>query len=118
MWAFLTALFRAITGISKVAEKAIPSEKIQEENHARKKHRKTSRELILIYDREFRRLKDHWEIDIATDINFVHNDMEDDQRTELIELLTDRIDVYRIKRPIRFRKWIQQQRLLNQNKQR
>lgn len=97
--AFLSQLFLFAT-------KVVPDDKIREEAQQIRKQRVTSEELIRIYDREFRRLKNHTEINIATDVSFADHNLPDDQRAELINLLTARILEYRKKFPLIFRKWL------------
>jgi hypothetical protein len=106
MPAWLVALFEAIKGAMQLATKAIPSDKIREENQQIKIPRLQQNQKIAIYDREYRRLKDHTEIAIPLDVNFVDDNLNPEDKKELIELLTHRIIAYRKKHPIIFKKWL------------
>lgn len=111
MLEFLTALAKVLSSIFGLAEKAIPSDAIREDKHQIRKPRLEQKEKIRIYDREFRRLKDHPEIPIALDLSFVNDNLDEDDRKELEELLVKRITEYRLKHPIIFRKWLKQNKL-------
>lgn len=115
MW--LLEMFKALGAMFSFGEKIIPSDKIREDNHDMAKPRLESGEVIKIYDREFRRLKDHVEINIVTDVNFVDDKMPDDQRKELIELLTDRVYEYRKNHPVMFHKFLNTDEFINWNYQ-
>lgn len=104
----LRALFEMITGASKVAEKAIAPDEIRIKNHEIAIPRLEAKEKIRIYDVAFRRLKNHPEIDIATDVAFNYDHLNPDDQSELIEMLNDRVTEYRKNRPILFRKWLKQ----------
>ena len=104
--ALLKALLDSITGVSKAVEVRTKPHEVQISEHEIKKKKLTANQMISIYDKDYIRLRDHWEIDIATDVNFVHDDMDEEDRRELIELLTNRITRYRKRFPIRFKKWL------------
>lgn len=91
--------------------KAIPSDKIREDRHELKKPRLAQKEKIIIFDREFRRLKNHPEIPIELNIEYVADNLNEEDQQELIALLTARITEYRKKRPVIFRKWLKEQNL-------
>ena len=103
MW--LKTLLEAIIAMFGTITKLTPSDAIREDNQRRLRIRRDSAEMIRIYDREFRRLKYHTEIDISTDVKFSDDNLPDDQEKELIELLTARVKEYRHNHPIIFRKW-------------
>lgn len=107
MWPFLKAIFDALTAGFNFGSKVAPTDKMKEQKQDAAMPRIESHEMIRIYDREYRRLKDHEEIDIATDVNLIDDKMPDDQKAELIKNLTDRIFKYREEHPIRFKKWLQ-----------
>lgn len=108
---WITAIAEAIKAIFGFAVRVTPSEKVQDDLHEIRKPRLEQKQKIAIYDREFRRLKDHTEIDIALDVDFVDENLNEEDKKELIELLTKRITEYRLKHPIIFRKWIKQNNL-------
>ena len=101
----ITAIANAIAALFGFATKAVNPDEVRIDNHKIAKPRLEEREKIAIYDREFRRLKDHTEINIATDLNFVDDNLNEDKK-ELLELLTARITKYRQEHPIIFSKWL------------
>lgn len=107
----IIAIAEAIKALFGFASKVTPSEEVQDDLHKIKKPRLEQREKIKIYDREYRRLKNHTEINIATDIEFVDDNLNDEDKKELIELLTNRITKYRLRNPILFNKWLKQNNL-------
>ena len=102
----ISAISAAVGKMFGFAEKVIPSDKIRESNHERLKIRREESEIIKIYDRQYRRIKDHPEIDITTDVRLVCDNLPDDQEAALIELLTSRIKAYRHRHPILFKDWV------------
>lgn len=111
MW--LIELFKSFGSLFNMVGKAIPSDKIREDNNALRKPRKEGKEMIEIYNREYIRLVSHPEINIATDVNFVDDNLPDDQKAELIEDLTNRIFEHRKNHPIIFREFLQTATFLN-----
>lgn len=109
---WLVAMAEAIKAIFGFASKVVPSEKVQDNLHDIKRPRLEQKQKISIYDREFRRLKNHTEIDIATDVNFVDENLNEEDKKELIELLTKRITEYRLRHPVIFHKWLKQNNLI------
>jgi hypothetical protein len=109
---WITAIAEAIKAVFGFAAKVTPSEKVQDDLHEIKKPRLEQKQKIAIYDREFRRLKDHTEIPVPLDINFVDDNLNEDDKKELIELLTKRITEYRLKHPVIFHKWLKQNNLI------
>lgn len=109
----IMAFIQMITSGLNLGNKLAPTDKMKEDKDAREKPRKEGMELIAIYDREYRRLKDHEEIDIAKDVNFVNDNMPDDQQQEMIENLTNRIFEYRRKKPVRFKRFLQTKKFLD-----
>lgn len=105
----LTALFNAIASVFGFGTKAIVPDEVRIKNHEIAIPRLEAKEKIRIYDVAFRRLKNHPEIDIATDVAFNYDHLNQDDQVELVEMLTDRITEYRRKRPILFRKWLKAQ---------
>lgn len=106
MWQTLKIIFDMLLGVSKVVEKAIPPDEIRIRQSEMKAPRLEQNEKIIIYDKAFRRLKNHPEIDIATDVAFNYDNLNAEDRAELIELLTARITEYRKKHRILFKKWL------------
>ena len=108
---WITAIAEAIKAVFGFAAKVTPSEKVQDDLHEIRKPRLEQSQKIKIYDREYRRLRNHPEINIATDIEFVDDNLSEEDKKELIELLTTRITAYRKKHPSIFRKWLKQNNL-------
>ena len=100
-----------LTQVFAFGTKLVPDDKIREENQQLRKQRITGVELVKIYDREFRRLKNHTEINIGTDVKFVDYNLPPDQQQWLIENLTARIKTYRLNHPVIFRQWLKQNNL-------
>lgn len=110
---WLQALFEALKAMFEFGQKVTPPDKIRLDNHEIKIPRLTAQEKTKIYDIAFRRLKNHTEIDIATDVKFNYDNLNADDQKELIELLTARIYEYRKenaeKFPLlypKFKKWL------------
>lgn len=108
----ITAIAEAIKAFFGFATKVVPSDVIREDSHVINRPRLEQKQKIAIYNREFRRLKDHPEINIATDVEFVDENLNEEDKKELIELLTNRITAYRRSHPVIFRKWLKQNNLL------
>lgn len=100
------AIIQFLAQLLGVVDKAIPDAQERAENRERTKTRISGREFIKIYDREFRRLKNHPEIIIADDVNYVNEVMEDSQCKELIGLLESRILEFRSKKPKKYGVWL------------
>lgn len=109
---WLTAIAEALSAIFNFGTKVVPSDVIREDNHQIRKPRLEQREKIRIYDVAFRRLKNHTEIDIATDVKFNYDNLDEEDQKELIDLLTKRIIEHRKKHPVLFRKWLRQNNLI------
>jgi hypothetical protein len=107
---WLSALFLAIKSMFEFGSKVTPPDQIRLDNHDIKKPRLTAQEKTKIYDIAYRRLKNHTEIDIATDVKFNYDNLHEDDQKELTELLTARITEYRKRHPIIFRKWLSLQK--------
>lgn len=107
----IIAVAQAIKAAFGFGAKAIEPKEIRIDNHLIEKPKLQQQQKIEIYDREFRRLKDHTEISIPLDINFVDDNLNDEDTGELIKLLTSRITAYRKKnawaRP-KFKKWLKE----------
>lgn len=93
----IEAVAVAVGKIFGFGEKAIKPDEVRIGEHKIKKPRKEGDELIRIYDKQYNRLKNHDEIDIATDVNLIYDNMDEGQRAELIENLTNRIFKFRAK---------------------
>ena len=104
----VTAIAQALKALFDLLTKAVPSDKIREDNHDIVKPRLEQEEKIKILDIEFNKLKNHPELDIATSVGFINNNLDPQDRKELIELLTARIYAYRKKHPVIFKKWLKQ----------
>jgi len=108
---WLTLVLETLKSLFNFAEKVTPSDEYRQDKLDIKKPRLEQSEKIAIFNREFRRLKDHPELSIETNVNFVADNMNEEDQKELLELLTARITSYRKKRPIIFRKWLKENNL-------
>ena len=108
----ISAIAEAIKAFFGFATKVTPSEKVQDDLHEIRKPRLEQKQKIAIYDREFRRLKDHTEIPIPLDVSFVDDNLNEDDKKELIELLTKRIIEYRFRHKLIFGKWLKANNLI------
>lgn len=106
MWETIAAIAVAIQKMFSFAQAEIPPDVIRIDNHEIEKPRLEEKELIAIYDKQYIRLKDHWEIDIATDTNFICANLNNEQRESMITDLTNRIFLYRGRHKIIFRKFL------------
>lgn len=104
----VTAIAQALKAFFDLLTKAIPSDAMRENKQAIVEPRLKQEEKIKIFNREFRRLKNHTELNIATSVNFVDDNLNPEDQKELIELLISRIFEYRKNHPIIFRKWLKQ----------
>ena len=102
----ITAIAEAIKAFFGFATKVVPSDVIRDDNHAIAKPRLEQKQKIIIYDREFRRLKDHTEISIPLDVTFIDSNLNELDREELIQLLEKRITEYRLRHKLIFGKWL------------
>ena len=89
------AVLAFLSSLLALTTKAIKPDEIRIGSFDISKPRLSSAERIKIYDREFRRLKNHVEIEIGEDISFVNYNLTAEERALLIELLKDRIFEYR-----------------------
>jgi len=94
---WLTALFEAIKAAFVFSTKVTPSEKIQEERFEIKKPRISGQEMTRIFDKRFHDLRHHPELDITTNVSMICNDLNAEDRAELVSQLTARLnadDIY------------------------
>ena len=70
MWEWLTALFQAVSGVSKAVEKGLPSEKVADDNHIIKRDRLVLRERDRILEECRLWLSVRPKIDIDTYVDF------------------------------------------------
>lgn len=103
---FLSALFQMVSSIFGFGTKVIPSDKIREEKLNISIPRLTGQEKTKIYDSCFHDLRRHPEIIIETHINFVHDALNEDDKKELVELLTARLNADPIYHRKKFKKGI------------
>ena len=99
MWELITALFNAITGVSKAVEKGLPSDKIQEAKFEVKKPTLEISERIKQQKRIFNKIKNVPDADIRSFVlEFTDSNEED---TEImVKNITVRIAEYRRDYPI------------------
>ena len=99
MLEWLTALFNAITGVSKAVEKGLPNDKIQEAKFEVTKPTLTEKQIKKIAD-ERNRLSDemfgdlvgHPELSISDKVNYEATKLDEKEKLLLIEILTDRLN--------------------------
>lgn len=92
-------LFRAWNSANEVAEKALPSEKIQEEKFEIRKPTLTEAEVKKIADKRnrlademFGDLVGHPELSVADKVRFEATELNKDEQDLLIKILTDRLN--------------------------
>lgn len=107
MFGWVPAVAKVFVAMFSFAKALIKPDSVRIDDAERAKPRKDSREIIRIYDREYMRLKWHTEIDIASDVNLVNDELPEDQKRELIANLTDRIFQFRGKNPVLFKKFLE-----------
>ena len=103
---WLQSLFEAIKALFDFTAKAIPPDVIRIDKEGIAKPRLTAEEKTKIYDIAYNRLKNHTEIDIATDVKYNYGSLSEDDQKELTKLLIARITEYRKRHPIIFKKWL------------
>lgn len=103
MWQWLKALFEAWNSANKVAEKALPSEKIQEEKFEISKQtlevetaQKRMNKLNKIADEMFGDLRRHPEISISDKVRYEGGSLSFEEQDLLIKILTDRLNADKI----------------------
>jgi hypothetical protein len=106
MWEMIAAIAVSLGKMFDLGNKLVPPDVIRIDNHEIEKPRLEDSELIRRYNKQYTRLKDHWEIDIASDTNAIFVNMNDEQRALMIENLTNRIFAYRSRHKIIFRKFL------------
>ena len=112
----LETIIALISQALSFATKLTPDDKNRDTTQTINLPRLEANAYIKIYDKEYIRLRNHTEIDIAQDVDFVtRHSMPADQEKELIDMLTARINAYRERHPIIFNKWLQKQKA-TQNK--
>lgn len=98
MWqSIILAALKVWAGINSIINKAQPSEKIQEETFKLKKPRLSGQEMTRIFDKRFHDLRHHPELDITTNVSMICNDLNAEDRAELVSQLTARLnadDIY------------------------
>ena len=111
MWQWLVALFQAWNSANKVAEKALPSKKIQEEKFEQAKPRLEYEEKQATICVAFQYLKNEPEIDIDNYVNYSFDHLSEDDQKEIKQILKEKIYEYRKKHPIIFKKWLKENNL-------
>ncbi len=99
MWQAILAAFKVWIGINKVVEKALPSQKIQEEKFEITKETLTEKQIKKIADERnklademFGDLVGHPELSVADKVNYEATKLSDGEKLILIEILTDRLN--------------------------
>lgn len=98
---WLTALFTALGQFFGVVNKAIPPDEIRTDNHNIQKPKKESRVRNQLEQQAFNYLKRNPETDVATYVNYRYDSLEEEDRKELTELLTARLNAFWQKHPKR-----------------
>lgn len=111
MWQFLVALFQAWTSTNKVVEKALPSEKVNNEKFEQAKPRLTLIEKEKTVSVAFHYLKNDTEIDIDNYVNYALDHLSDGDQKEIKQLLKEKVYEYRKRHPIIFKQWLKQNNL-------
>lgn len=106
MWEAIKAFFLAWTSANRVAEKALPSEKIQEAKFEQAKPRLEFKEKQKILKQSFNYLKAKTNVDIETYVKYTLDHLPEDDQTELIYLLSSQVKEYRKAHPIIFKQWL------------
>ncbi len=104
---YIDAILTFLSSLLPVIGKAIPPDEIRIGHFDIKKPRLSQKERVAAYDREYRRLINHPEIEISKDVAFVDYNLTESERDILIENLTDRVFYKRSKHPILFKKFLQ-----------
>jgi hypothetical protein len=114
---WLEAILSFLTQLLPVIQKAILPDAIRTGKFDISKPRLSQDERIKAYDKEYRRLVNHTEINISDDVAFVEYNLTDAERAQLISLLQARIYEHRAQcvkiSPIlypRFKKWLDAQK--------
>jgi len=102
-----------LTNLLPVIQKAIAPDEIRIGRFDINKPRMSEDERVKAYDKEYRRIVNHTEIEIADDVAFVDYNLTDAERAQLVKLLSARIYQHRadcVKRfpnlfP-KFKKWL------------
>lgn len=100
-------LLGSVIGVSKAVEVRTKPEEIQIKQHEDNRPKQFAIRNKGLYNDEYRRLKDHWSINIEEDVRLINGNLSKEDQDLLISLLKQRIDEYRRKyRPIRYRRWL------------
>jgi len=99
MFEWLTALFNAITGVSKAVENGMPNEKIQEAKFEVTKPTLTESQVKKIADKRnrlademFGDLEGHPELSVADKVYYEAKELDETEKQLLIKILTDRLN--------------------------
>lgn len=87
MFEFLTAIFNAITGVSKAVEKGLPNEKIQEDNHVIKRERLLENEYNKRLTSSINFLNLHLNMQVDTYVEVRFNDLQDEDKEKFRKAL-------------------------------
>ena len=99
MLEWLTALFNAITGVSKAVEKGMPNEKIQEAKFEVKKPTLEIRERIKRQNKIFNRIKNVPDADVKSFVE-EFTDLNEEDTEIMVKNISDRLKDYRRDHPI------------------
>ena len=111
MWEAIKAFFLAWSSTNKVVEKALPSEKIQEEKFEQAKPRLELEEKQAVIRVAFQYLKNDTEINIDNYVNFSLDHLSEGDQKEIKQILKEKVYEYRKKHPIIFKKWLKENNL-------
>lgn len=104
----ILALVEALKTILGFAAKAIPPDEIRIDRHKIKKPKLEHKVKEQIFTQAFLKLKNNTSLESDLWVDFVHDNLDQDDITELKEMLKQRILQYRKRRPVRFKKWLEE----------
>lgn len=108
MWKAIETFFLAWFSANKVAEKALPAEKIQEAKFEQAKPRLEQKEKEKILKNAFNYLKKREDLDVKIYVQYTLDHLPEDDQSELIILLTSQVREYRKAHPIIFKQWLKE----------
>ena len=99
MFEWLTALFNAITGVSKAVEKGLPNDELKQKKFELEEEtlrvveiQKIANKHNRLADEMFGDLRKHPKLNISDKVNFEAAIMDEKERDVLIKILTDRLN--------------------------
>ena len=102
------ALVEALKTILGFATKAIPPDEIRIDRHKIRKPKLEHKVKEQIFNKAFLELRNTTSLEVDLWVDFVHDNLDEEDIVELKEMLKQRILQYRRRRPIRFKKWLEE----------